>query len=94
MLVERPARPDTAAGEELPCLGMKRVRGGVVARVRQAADLILLDALELPAQRVAEHLPYLLAAHGGELTIGHAQTLDCDTQSGGYSASSRIIPGP
>ncbi|MEK9209638.1 hypothetical protein [Sphingomonas sp. 2378] len=94
MLVERPARRDTAAGEELPCLGMKRVRGGVVARVRRAADLILLDALELPAQGVAEHLLYLLAAHAGELTIGHAQTLDCDTQSGRYSAGTGIIPRP
>ncbi|WP_298091076.1 hypothetical protein [uncultured Sphingomonas sp.] len=34
MLVERPARRDTAAREELSCFGMKRVRGGVVAGVR------------------------------------------------------------
>ena len=94
MLVERLARSDTAAGEEFPCLGMNSVRGGVVARVREAADLILLDALELPTQGVAEHLLYLLAAHAGELTIGHAQTLDCDTQSGRYSAGTGIIPRP
>jgi hypothetical protein len=83
MLVERPARFDAAAGEEVPRFGMKRIGGGVVAGVCQAPGLILFDPLQLPAQRVAKHLLNLIAAYAGELTIGRAQTLDCDVQSGG-----------
>lgn len=59
----------------------------------QAAGLILFDPLQLPAQGVAEHLLHLLAAHAAKLTIGHAQTLDCDAQPVGYKAGAVKIPG-
>lgn len=93
MLVERPARLNTAAGKELPRLGVKRIGRGVVAGVCQAPDLILFDPLQLPAQGIADHLLHLLAAHAAELTIGHAQTLDCDAQSVRYKAGAVEIPG-
>ena len=93
MLVERPACRDPTAGKELPRLGVKRIGRGVIARVRQAAGLILFDPLQLPAQGIAEHLLHLLAAHAAELTIGHAQTLDCDAQLGRYKAGAVKIPG-
>ena len=93
MLAERPARRDSAAGEELPSLGVKRVGRGVSARVCLAPGLILFDPLQLPAQGVAEHLLHLLATHAAELTIGHAQTLDCDAQSVRYKAGPVKISG-
>jgi len=58
-----------------------------------APGLILFDPLQLPAQRVAKHLLHLIAAHAGEPTIGRAQTLDCDVQSGRYKAGVVQIPG-
>ncbi|WP_156357832.1 hypothetical protein [Sphingomonas sp. Leaf62] len=93
MLVERPACCAPAAGKQLPGLGIKRIGRGVIARVRQAAGLILFDQLQLLAQGIAEHLLHLLAAHAAELTIGHAQTLDCDAQSVRYKAGAVKIPG-
>ena len=93
VIFERPACRDSAAGKELPSLCLKRIDRSVVAGVCQAPGLILFDPLQLPAQRVAKHLLHLIAANAGEPTIGRAQTLDCDVQSGRYKAGVVQIPG-
>ena len=83
--------PRCPCGDKSPSFGIDGIDRWVIFRPSAAAGLILLDALQLLAQRIAEHLLELIGVHPRRLTIGHARTLyqDCRPYTGCVYISDR-----
>ena len=91
MLVQRPLRADPTAAQKAPGLGIEGVERRVIIGRRGGARLIFQDALQLPAQRIAEHLLQLIRPHPRRLAIGHAHPLDRHVQAIGHTPRIFII---
>jgi hypothetical protein len=84
IVIKRPFRLDAELRQEGPCLRIARVEAGVIDGGGAAAKLILKDALQLPAQRVAENLLELVGTYPrGSFAIPHAQCFRRRTEAQG-----------
>ena len=92
MLVQCPTRLDAVAAKESPGFGIDGIDRGVIFRPGGAADLILLDTLQLPAQGIAEHPLQLIGGQPRRWTLGYTQTFDRRTKSVCHTPGALIIP--
>jgi len=84
MTIERPFRIDATLRQKDPRLGIARVEAGYDRWRGCCWHLILKNTLQLPAQRVAEHLLELIGAHPRRrLSVTHAQSFRRRTETQG-----------